>query len=72
MDKGKASTKAKNKYAAKAYDSLRIIVPKGHKATIQDAAKKEGDSINGYVNKAVLTRMGLEDWPKNDDSDEKR
>lgn len=48
------------------YDRIQIIVPKGHKATIQTAADKENESINGYVNKAVLDRMGLKEWPKGD------
>ena len=67
MERGKASTRAKNKYAAKAYDSLRILVPKGHKQTVQRAADAEGESINGYTNKALLTRMGLEAWPAADE-----
>lgn len=63
MSEGTPATRAKNKYNAKNYDSLRIIVPKGHKATIQAAAAQEGDSINGYVNKAILNRLGREEWP---------
>ena len=35
---GNASTRAKNKYAASNYDSLRIVVPKGSKAIIKAAA----------------------------------
>ena len=62
--KGKASTRAKNKYNAANYDSLRIVVPKGQKAAIQAAADLAGESINGYVNKAIQARMGLEDWPE--------
>jgi len=69
MQTGKAATKAKNKYNAKAYDSLRIIVPKGHKDTVQRAAEVEGESINGYTNKALLARMGLEAWPEKEDAD---
>jgi len=61
--KGKASTRAKNKYNSANYDSLRIVIPKGQKATVQAAAEQEGDSINGFVSKAILGRMGLEDWP---------
>ena len=34
----------------------------GHKATVQAAAEAEGASINGYTNKALLARMGLEEW----------
>lgn len=45
------------------YDRIQIIVPKGHKATIQVAADKEQESINGFVNKAVLARLGLDEWP---------
>ena len=62
--RGKASTRAKNKYNAENYDSLRIVVPKGQKATIQAAAEREGESINGYTNKALLARMGLTTWPE--------
>ena len=47
---GNASTRAKNKYAASNYDSLRIVVPKGSKAIIKAAAEQTtGGSINGYV-----------------------
>lgn len=42
--------------------SPRIVVPKGRKATIQATAGQEG-SVNGYVGKAVLARMGLKEWP---------
>lgn len=53
----KASTKAKNKYNAKAYDSLRIVVKKGNKSIIETAAKKEGKSINGFVLEAVNEKL---------------
>jgi len=51
--KGKSSTKAKNKYNAKAYDSLRIIVKKGEKDVISQHAKDRNESINGFVNRAI-------------------
>ena len=50
---GKASTKAKNKYNAANYDSLRIIVPKGKKEVIKAYAEAKGESINGFVNRAI-------------------
>ena len=53
-----------NRYNEKAYDRINIAIPKGHKATVQAAADKEQESINGYVNKAVLGRMGLTEWPE--------
>lgn len=59
-----ARIRANNRYNDKAYDRINIAVPKGQKAVIQAAAEQEGESINGYVNGAVLRRMGLEEWPK--------
>ena len=53
MSEGKAATRAKNKYNSKTYDSLRIIVPKGKKATLKDFAEKQGKSLNGFVNEAI-------------------
>ena len=50
---GKASTKAKNKYNAKAYDNLRIIVKKGQKEIIRAHAEKHGESLNGFVGRAI-------------------
>ena len=60
----KASTKAKNKYAAQNYDSLRIIVPKGCKELVKAAATaKTGGSINGYVNQAINERLQKDGFP---------
>ena len=55
--KVKASTIAKNKYNAKAYDNLRIVVKKGRKSEIQAHAKAHGESINGFVNRAIDETM---------------
>ena len=65
-NQGKKSTQYKNKYNSANYDRINIVVPKGHKTTIQAAAEQEGESINGYTNKALLARMGLEEWPEVD------
>lgn len=54
---GKPSTKAKNKYNAANYDSLRIVVPKGKKAKIKAYADSKGESINSFVNKAIDKAM---------------
>lgn len=63
----KAQQKAVAKYSKENYDTYLVRLPKGHKATIQAAAEQEGESINGYTNKALLARMGLEEWPKKED-----
>lgn len=63
---GKTSAAVKNRYAAKAYDSLRIIVPKGQKEAIEAHAKSKGESVNGLVNALLRAEMGIAgaDWKR--------
>lgn len=56
-DTGKASTRAKNKYNAANYDNLRIVVPKGKKDKIKAFAEDNGESLNGFVNRAIDEAM---------------
>ena len=53
----KASTAAKNRYNAKVYDSLRIVVKKGRKAKIQAHAEARGESLNAFVGRAISETM---------------
>ena len=55
--KGNSQTRAKNKYNAKAYDDLRIVVKKGRKDVIKAHAESRGESINGFVNRAIDETM---------------
>lgn len=55
----KTSAAVKNRYAAKAYDSLRIIVPKGQKQAVEAHAQSKGQSVNGLVNSLLRADMGL-------------
>lgn len=64
MPTTKAQQNAVNKYMKNNYDSLRIVVPKGQKANIQAAADEVGESINQYTNKALLARLGRQEWPQ--------
>ena len=50
---GKASTRAQNRYIAKAYDRINLTVPKGKKETIQAHAETQGESVNGFINRAI-------------------
>lgn len=54
---GKASTRAHNKYIAKAYDRINLTVPKGRKDTIQAHAEAHSESVNGFINRAILEAM---------------
>ena len=69
---GKTSAAVKNRYAAKAYDSLRIIVPKGRKAAVEAFAREHGESVNGLVNALLRAKMGLSEaeWRKSEAKEE--
>lgn len=58
--------KRRNQYAfdKRKYDHVHIQIPRGQKRTVQAAADREGESLNGFTNKALLARMGLEEWPE--------
>lgn len=62
----KKQTEWSRNYNEKAYDRLAITVPKGQKAVIEAAATSAGESVNLYTQKALLQRMGLDEWPKQD------
>lgn len=59
----KKQTEWSRNYNEKAYDRLAITVPKGQKATIEAAAKAAGESVNQFTQRAILARLGLEEWP---------
>lgn len=63
MPVSKAQQKATNKWIAKAYDRINLTVPKGKKETIQAYAAAQGESVNGFINRAIdheMERDGLE------------
>ena len=67
---GRTSSKVKDRYNAKAYDELKLRVPKGQKEAIEIHAKSKGESINGLINSLLRIEMGKneEEW-KNPISD---
>lgn len=54
---GKSQTKAKNKYNAKAYDRVSVIVKKGIKDEWKIEAEKQGLSLNAFIERAVIQMM---------------
>jgi len=54
---GKASTRAQNKYNAKNYDRVSLMLPKGRKQAIQGVAAALGESLNGFVTTAIDERI---------------
>lgn len=53
----KAQQKAVNKYMKENYDRINLLLPKGKKAVIQDFAASHGESVNGFINRAVDEAM---------------
>lgn len=56
---GRTSAEVKNRWSKKAYDQLRIVVPKGLKEQIEAHAQEKGLSLNGYVNGLIREDMGV-------------
>ncbi len=55
-----ARIRANNKYNNRVYDRINIAVPKGRKAEIQAHAATHGESINGFVTRAIDETMERE------------
>lgn len=61
---GRTSATVKNRYAAKAYDRIVTLVPKGQKQAVEAFAKGRGESVSGMFNRLVRVEMGLteDEW----------
>lgn len=53
MATSKAQQKAVNKYMAANYDRINLTVPKGQKDAIKAHADNMGESVNGFINRAI-------------------
>ena len=47
------STAAKNRYNLKNYDRVNLTMPKGRKEKLQTHAQNHGESLNGFINRAI-------------------
>ena len=71
---GRTSAASKNKWMAKAYDRVNLTMPKGQKAEIQVHAQARGESVSGFINRAISEAMerdstapGAAEDPKKED-----
>lgn len=48
-----ARKKANEKYNAKAYDQIKIVVKKGRREELKAHAEKQGESLNGFIKRAI-------------------
>ncbi len=66
MPASKAQQKATNKWISKAYDRINLTVPKGQKEELQAHAAARGESVNGFIGRAIketIVRDGAEQPP---------
>lgn len=53
MTVSKAQQQAVSKYMKANYDELKIRIPKGNRARIQEHAREQGESTNAFIYRAV-------------------
>lgn len=53
----KAQQKAVQKYKKNNYDRFELLTQKGNKDKIKAHAAKQGESLNGFVNRAISETM---------------
>lgn len=54
---GRTSSKVKDRYNAKAYDEIKVRVYKGDKEKIKEFAEAHGESLNGFIRRAIEEAM---------------
>lgn len=57
MPASKANQRAVNKYVKNNYDRINVTMPKGKKDTIQAHVAAQGESVNGFINRAIDHEM---------------
>lgn len=53
MPASKAQQKAVSRYMKENYDVYQVRMPKGRKETIKAHAEAQGESVNGFINRAI-------------------
>ena len=64
MAVSKAQQKAVNKYMKEKYDRINLTVPKGRKEIIQAHSEARGESVNGFINRAISETMERDNTAK--------
>ena len=57
MPASKAQQKAVAKYMKDNYDELKVRVPKGDKEKIKNHAESRGETLNGFIKRAIGETM---------------
>ena len=62
-----ARHRANEKWNAKAYDEIKVRVPKGDKEKIQAFAQENGETVNGFINRLIMEAMGVDKTAESND-----
>ncbi len=57
MPVSKAQQKAVSKYMKENYDEIKARIPKGQKEIIKAHAEAQGESLNAFINRAIVDTM---------------
>ena len=62
----KPTNAVKDRWNSKAYDDLRIRIPKGRKNEVESYALAQGESVNALVNNFLRNALGQseEEWKR--------
>lgn len=61
MPTSEARLRINKKYITEKLDEVKFRVPKGEKAVIQQHAARQGESVNGFIARAVKETMERDD-----------
>lgn len=53
----KTSAEVKNRWNAKHYDRILLLVPKGYREEIRERATAEGKTVNQFIREAIAAKM---------------
>ena len=56
-----AQRRAVAKYNAENYDRIEVRVPKGKKKLLKDFTERTGETVNGFINRAIDECLGREE-----------
>lgn len=59
-----ARRRANEKYNAKAYDEIKVRVSKGDKDRIRAHAEVQGESVNSFINRAIIEAIDRDNKTK--------
>lgn len=65
-----SSNQYKMEYAKEHFARIEIAIPKDAKPILDAMAKAAGEKTAEYIKRAVLMRMGVQDWPVQEEKHE--